>query len=106
MFLKLLTIQRTVDIYPAKAYADTHIAHCTVSTTIAEALLSSPEVVSMAVNAFCLPPASGTNKNYIAAMQRFGKEFFITVFIFICEFVTACMSIYADVLICNRSINK
>jgi hypothetical protein len=33
----------------------------------------SPDLISAAVNSFCMPASSGSNKNYIAAMQKFGE---------------------------------
>ena len=69
----IIKLQRTTGAYPGKAMADIHIAHCTVSKAIAELFHLSPKLVSIAVNFFCLPAASGSNKNFIAVMQRFGK---------------------------------
>ena len=50
------------------------MSYCTVSRTIADLLQRSPDLVSIAVNTFCLPAAAGSNKNYIAAMQKFGES--------------------------------
>ena len=60
-------------MYPSKIAADSHTSYCTVSRTIADLLKRSPELVSVALNTFCLPAAAGSNKNYIAAMQKFGE---------------------------------
>lgn len=65
--------QRTTAVYPHKAAADAHTTYCTVSGTIASLLEQCPSLVSVAVNTFCLPPAAGSNKNYIAAMTKFGE---------------------------------
>lgn len=61
-------------MYPAKSVADIHLVHCTVSRTVAHIFQSSPEFISAAINAFCLPAASGSNKNYIAVMQKLGRN--------------------------------
>ena len=61
-------------MYPAKLVADIHLVHCTVSRTVAHIFQSSPEFISAAINAFCLPAASGSNKNYIAVMQKLGTN--------------------------------
>jgi hypothetical protein len=63
---------RTINVYPSKAITDTHKVHCTVSQTVATILQASPSLISVAINAFCLPSSSGSNKNFIAALQRFG----------------------------------
>lgn len=65
--------QRTTGVYPHKAAADAHTTYCTLSSTIANLLEQHPSLVSVAVNTFCLPAAAGSNKNYIAAMNKFGE---------------------------------
>jgi hypothetical protein len=46
--------QRTTGVYPRKAKADIHIAHCTISKTIADLFALSPHLISGSLTYMCI----------------------------------------------------
>jgi hypothetical protein len=46
--------QRTTSVYPLKGKADVHIAHCTISKTIADLFALSPHLISGSLTYICI----------------------------------------------------
>lgn len=63
---------RTTGVYPAKIHAMEHISTCIIPRRIAHILNSHPQLISVAVDSFCL--SDKKNSNYMQSMTFFGKE--------------------------------